>query len=66
MHQLEGHWDRVGLEPIMDYDSKERGYRIIETNGVLGLYLSCLACKHTVVMFLGRRREDLGCWHVDA
>ncbi len=34
----------------MDYNSKEQGYRITETNGVLGLYLSCLACKHTVVM----------------
>ena len=34
----------------MDYDSKERGYRITETDGVLGLYLSCLACRRTVVM----------------
>lgn len=34
----------------MDYDSKEPGYQITETNGVLGLYLSCLACKRTLVM----------------
>jgi hypothetical protein len=34
----------------MDYDSKERGYPIPQTNGILGLYLSCRACKHTVVM----------------
>ena len=42
--------DRVGLEPILDYDSKERGYQITEATGILGLYLSCNACKHTVAM----------------
>lgn len=34
----------------MDYSSKERGFQITATSGVSGLYLSCLACKHTVVM----------------
>jgi hypothetical protein len=51
----------------MDYDSKERGYRIDESDGVFGLYLSCCACKHTVVMVWADvvRTWGVGTWTRD-
>jgi hypothetical protein len=35
---------------MVQWDDKERGYPISEENGTRGMYLTCLDCKHSVML----------------